>query len=105
MAQAQIDSIIVSDEEVENAVSSQIEFFISNIGSQERLEKYFGKSIQEIKDDMRNPIKEQLITEQMQQKIVEKIRITPSEVRSYSKRSPKTAFRICPTVTNYNRSF
>ena len=33
MAQAQIDSIIVSDEEVENAVSSQIEFFISNIGS------------------------------------------------------------------------
>ena len=54
MAQAQIDSIIVSDEEVENAVSSQIEFFISNIGSQERLEKYFGKSIQEIKDDMKN---------------------------------------------------
>ena len=89
MAQAQIDSIIVSDEEVENAVSSQIEFFISNIGSQERLEKYFGKSIQEIKDDMRNPIKEQLITEQMQQKIVEKIRITPSEVRSYFKKIPK----------------
>lgn len=72
MAQAQIDSIIVSDEEVENAVSSQIEFFISNIGSQERLEKYFGKSIQEIKDDMRNPIKEQLITEQMQQKTLKK---------------------------------
>ncbi|MFR7823976.1 MAG: SurA N-terminal domain-containing protein [Odoribacter splanchnicus] len=85
MAQAQIDSIIVSDEEVENAVSSQIEFFISNIGSQERLEKYFGKSIQEIKDDMRNPLKEQLITEQMQQKIVEKIRITPSEVKLFQK--------------------
>ena len=96
MAQAQIDSIIVSDEEVENAVSSQIEFFISNIGSQERLEKYFGKSIQEIKDDMRNPIKEQLITEQMQQKIVEKIRITPSEVRSYFKKIPKDSLPDMP---------
>lgn len=77
-------------------VSSQIEFFISNIGSQERLEKYFGKSIQEIKDDMRNPIKEQLITEQMQQKIVEKIRITPSEVRSYFKKIPKDSLPDMP---------
>ena len=71
-------------------------FFISNIGSQERLEKYFGKSIQEIKDDMRNPIKEQLITEQMQQKIVEKIRITPSEVRSYFKKIPKDSLPDMP---------
>ncbi len=96
MAQAQIDSISVSEEEVENALSGQIDYFISNIGSQERLEKYFGKSLQEIKDDMRSPMREKLITEQMQQKIVEKIRTTPSEIRNYFKKIPKDSLPDMP---------
>lgn len=96
MAQAQIDSISVTEEEVENAVSRQVEYFISNIGSQERLEAYFGKSLEEIKDDMRSPLREQLITEQMQQKIVEKIRLTPSEIRSYFKKIPKDSLPDMP---------
>lgn len=96
MAQAQVDSVSVTEEEVENALSGQIEYFISNIGSQERLEKYFGKSLQEIKDDMRSPMREKLITEQMQQKIVEKIRITPSEIRNYFKKIPKDSLPDMP---------
>ena len=96
LAQAQLDSISVTEDEVENAVANQIDFFISNIGSQERLEAYFGKSIQAIKDDMRGPIREKLITEQMQQKIVEKIRITPSEIRNYFKKLPKDSLPDMP---------
>lgn len=96
LAQAQIDSISVTEEQVENAVANRIEYFISNIGSQERLEAYFGKSLEEIKDDMRGPLRELLITEQMQQKIVEKIRITPSEVRSYFKRLSKDSLPEMP---------
>lgn len=96
LAQAQIDSISVTEEQVENAVANRIEYFISNIGSQERLEAYFGKSLEEIKDDMRGPLRELLITEQMQQKIVEKIRITPSEVRNYFKRLPKDSLPEMP---------
>lgn len=96
LAQAQLDSISVTEDEVENAVANQIDFFISNIGSQERLEAYFGKSIQDIKDDMRGPIREKLITEQMQQKIVEKIRITPSEIRNYFKKLPKDSLPDMP---------
>ena len=53
MAQAQVDSVSVTEDQVESAVESQIDYFISNIGSQEKLENYFGKSIEEIKDDMR----------------------------------------------------
>lgn len=96
LAQAQIDSISVTEEQVESAVANRIEYFISNIGSQERLEAYFGKSLEEIKDDMRGPLRELLITEQMQQKIVEKIRITPSEVRNYFKRLPKDSLPEMP---------
>ena len=96
MAQAAVDSITVSEDDVENALSGQIEHFINNIGSQERLEAYFGKSLQAIKDEMRNPMRERLITEEMQQKIVEKIRITPSEVRSYFKKIPKDSLPDMP---------
>ncbi|MEG0795673.1 MAG: peptidylprolyl isomerase [Odoribacter sp.] len=96
LAQAQIDSVTVTEDEVENAVSNQIENFISHIGSQERLEVYFGKPLQDIKDDMRKPIREQLVTEQMQQKIVDKIRLTPSEVRTYFKRIPKDSLPDMP---------
>lgn len=96
LAQAQVDSVTVTEDEVENAVSRQVEYFISNIGSQERLEAYFGKPLQDIRDDMRNPLREQLITEQMQQKIVEKIRLTPSEIRSYFKRIPKDSLPDMP---------
>lgn len=96
MAQAQIDSVFVTEDEVESAVSGQIDYFISNAGSQERLEGYFGKSLQEIKDEMRTPIREKLITEQMQQKIVEKIRLTPSEVRAFFKKIPKDSLPDIP---------
>lgn len=96
MAQAAVDSVTVSEDDVESALSSQIEHFISNIGSQERLEAYFGKSLQAIKDEMRSPMRERLITEEMQRKIVEKIRITPSEVRSYFKRIPKDSLPDMP---------
>lgn len=96
MAQAAVDSITVSEDDVENALSGQIDNFISNIGSQERLEAYWGKSLQAIKDELRNPMRERLITEEMQQKIVEKIRITPSEVRSYFKKIPKDSLPDMP---------
>ncbi len=102
MAQAAVDSITVSEDDVENALSGQIEHFINNIGSQERLEAYFGKSLQAIKDEMRNPMRERLITEEMQQKIVEKIRITPSEVRSYFKKILRSMFLSC--VGNFART-
>lgn len=96
MAQAVVDSVVVSEDDVENALSSQIENFINNIGSQERLEAYFGKSLQAIKDDMRSIMRERLTTEEMQRKIVEKIRITPSEVRNFFKRIPKDSLPDMP---------
>lgn len=96
LAQAQVDSISVTEDEVENAVSNQIDYFISNAGSQERLESFFGKTVQEIKDEMRSQIRERLITEQMQQKIVDKIRVTPSEVRSYFKKLPQDSLPDMP---------
>ena len=72
VAQAKIDSIEVTDTEVENALNSQLEQYVQHIGSRERLETYFGKSYEDIKNEMRTPLREQMITQRMQSKIVER---------------------------------
>lgn len=96
LAQAKVDSIAVTENEVESEVSSRVEYMIADIGSQERLEGFFGKSLEEIKNDMRTPMREQLVANRMQQHIVEKIRITPSEVKAYFKKLPKDSLPDMP---------
>lgn len=96
LAQAKLDSIIVTEAEVESEVNSRIQMFTANIGSKERLESYFGKSIEEIKSEMRGPVREKLITETMQQHIVDKIRSTPSEVKAFFRKLPKDSLPDMP---------
>ena len=96
VAQAKLDSVTITEAEVEAEVANRIDYLISNIGSRERLEAYFGKNLEEIKDEMRSPIREKLITENMQQKIVDKIRVTPSEVRTFFRKLPKDSLPDIP---------
>ncbi len=81
--QARIDSVIVSESEVEMELEGRLQYFISMIGSQEALEEYFGKSILKIKQDMRKAVGESILTRRMQGNITADVRVTPSEVRSY----------------------
>ena len=96
VAQAKIDSIEVTDTEVENALNSQLEQYVQHIGSRERLETYFGKSYEDIKNEMRNPLREQIITQRMQSKIVENVRVTPSEVRYFYRKFNKDSLPEVP---------
>lgn len=96
LAQSKVDSISVSETEVESEITSRIEYMVADIGSIERLESFFGKPMEEIKNDMRTPMREQLIANRMQQHIVEKIRVTPSEVKAYFKKLPKDSLPDMP---------
>ena len=81
--QAKIDSIEVTESQVELQLDSRLQYFINQIGSQEKLENYFNKTIFEIKDDFRDIIRDQLITQQMEDEITGSVTVTPSEVRQY----------------------
>jgi peptidyl-prolyl cis-trans isomerase SurA len=81
--QAKIDSIEVSESTVEMQLDSRLQYFTSMIGSVDALEQYFNKSIIEIKEDMRESVREQMITQQMQGTITADVAITPSEIRDY----------------------
>jgi len=86
--QAQKDSINVTEDEVEVAMESRIRNFIQQFGSKEVLEEVAGRSVFQLKEDFRILIKEQNLADEMQAKIVEKIKITPTEVRNYYNKIP-----------------
>ena len=96
VAQAKVDTVEVGEDEVEMALSNQLDGFIRDIGSQERLEAYFGKPLRSIRDAMRSQMRERLITERMREEIVSKIRITPSEVKSFYKSLSKDSLPDIP---------
>lgn len=96
LAQAKVDSIAVTDAEVERAVSGQIDNMISQIGSKERLEAYLGKKVDNIMSEWTPIIRERLITENMQQHIVKKIRITPSDIKMFYRRLSKDSLPQIP---------
>ena len=81
--QARLDSLKIDEGQVERQLDARLQYFIQQIGSKEKLEAYFHKSYLEIKEDFREPMREQMLTQQMQQKIIEDVKMTPREVRAY----------------------
>jgi len=89
LAEADLDTmIIVSDNQINQQMDRRMSYFIENIGSEKEVEKYFSKSINQLKAEMSETIKEQLKTEQMQAKIIAKVTATPSEVRQFFRQLP-----------------
>jgi peptidyl-prolyl cis-trans isomerase SurA len=89
MLQAQKDSILIGDDEIEGILDTRIRQAISSYGSKEMLEEIAGKTVYQIKEDNKEAIREQKLSEEMQSKIVNSIKITPAEVKAYYNRIPK----------------
>lgn len=86
--QAQVDSVVVTDSQVEDELGRRIDYFVQQIGSVEKLEEYYEKSILEIKDEFRRLIRDQMLSQQMQQTLAGEIKVTPSEVRAFFRKIP-----------------
>src|SRR5450755_4918245 len=87
--QAEKDSIPVTEEEIDAEIDQKIRYFISQYGSKEALEQIAGRSVYQMREEFRQPIKEQRMASGMRTKIVEGIKITPAEVQEYYNKIPK----------------
>jgi len=96
--QARLDSVEVSDSEVSNYVERYINRLISAIGSQEKVEEWYNKSLNALREDLRNNAKDQESVKRVQQKLVEKVKVTPSDVRSFYNRIPQDSLPYIPTT-------
>jgi len=96
--QAEIDSVIVTDEEVQRTVDQKLQEFIIRAGSQETLEGYFKKTLLEIKKDLLKPQKDAMISKKMEGEITGKVTITPSEVQKFYKQTPAAEIPLRPVA-------
>lgn len=88
LAKAEIDSIIVLDTEVEVSLNNKMQYFISQIGSEEKLEEYYGKSIEQFKEELKEQEKEQMTIQRMQGRITNDVSITPAKVKKFFNNIP-----------------
>lgn len=89
VAKAEIDSVIVEETQVNAQLDRRMQYFIQQFGSVDKLEKTLGKSVPQLKESLREQIKEQLILQKMQGEITANIKITPNQVRKYFSKMPK----------------
>lgn len=83
LAQAQKDSLEVTEGQIDQEMDRRIKYYISQFGSEERFVQFYGKSIEDFKADLRDNIRDILKSQQMQSKITGDITVTPNDVRSY----------------------
>ena len=96
--QAKLDSVDISDSEVSGVVERYINLYISQSGSQEKLEEYRNKSINAIRDEIRNSLKENEAIRRVKEGLVKNLKITPSEVRTFYNRIPQDSLPYIPTT-------
>lgn len=87
--QAEIDSLPITDEEVNDKMDNNLRFFERQMNNRASLEKYLGMSIAEYKKQLFSKVKSQMLLEKMEQKIQSEIKITPNEVKTYYSKLPK----------------
>ena len=95
--QAELDSIEVSDQEVLGQLERQVNWYIDQIGSKEKMEEYFNKTSTQIREMLRENIRNGLIVQKMQQEIRGDIKIVPADVRRYFKDLPQDSIPYIPT--------
>lgn len=93
--QAEVDSIEVTDDEVNREMDNRIRYMISAYGSQENLERQMRKSLSEIKDYFKDVIRDNIMISQIEQKLTGTLSVTPQEVVDFYNSIPKDSL---PTI-------
>jgi peptidyl-prolyl cis-trans isomerase SurA len=89
VAEAEQDTlIIVTDNQINQQLDARIQYFIQHLGSEKEVETYFKKPIVQLKAELKDVIKNEILSSQMKNKIIENVKVTPSEVRYYFKNIP-----------------
>ncbi len=86
--QAEIDSLAITEDEVNDRIDNNIRFFERQMNSRANIERYLGMTVAEYKKQIYPKVRAQMLRDKMQQKVQSEIKITPKEVRDYYNRIP-----------------
>ncbi len=95
--QAAIDSISVTDSEVGATVDERINEWVMTAGSKEKLEEYMNMPMVQIREEMTQRYRDEMIVARMRQKLTENVKVNPAEVRRYFRDMPQDSLPMVPT--------
>ena len=95
--QAEIDSLVVDDGQVNDELERRLRYYIQQFGSQQKLEEFYDKSIDEFKNELREPLRLEMLSQQAQGKIVENVKITPNETKDFFNGIKPDSLPLIPT--------
>lgn len=81
--QAELDSVTVSDGQIEGELDQRMRYYVAQAGSEKKLEEFMGKSIAELKADYKEDLRKILLAKTMQGKITQEVKVTPADVRAF----------------------
>jgi peptidyl-prolyl cis-trans isomerase SurA len=93
---AEVDSLEVTEDEINDAIDQRIEYFVSQIGSEKKLEEYFKKTISQIRDEFQTIFKEQRLAQRMESKITSNTKVTPQDVLKFYNNIPEDSLPVFP---------
>lgn len=88
----------ITDDQVDQQLDQRIQQMVQRVGSESRLEEMYGRSILQIKSELREDFREQLLAQQLQQTKLRDVDITPSEVRTWFERIPADSLPELPEI-------
>ncbi len=95
--QAELDSVVANENTVNTQVEMRLNYFITQIGSKEKMEEYFRKPMAEIREDMYELVHNQMVIQQMQQELVSGLKSTPAEIAKFYEQLPTDSIPLIPT--------
>jgi peptidyl-prolyl cis-trans isomerase SurA len=95
--QAEIDSLVVNDDQVNSELDRRLRYYIQQFGSQQKLEEFYDKSLDEFKNELREPLRLELLSQQAQGKIVENVKMTPNETKDFFSSLKPDSIPVIPT--------
>lgn len=94
--QAVIDTVTVEDATVAKEVNARINYFVESLGSKEKVEEYFRKSIPEIREQYMEIMKNQYIVQHVKENLTKNVKSTPADVRKYYESLDKDSIPYVP---------
>lgn len=96
LAKAEIDSVVVEEKAVDVQLDSRMQYMIQQFGSEKNIVEAYGKSLDLLKSELRQQVKDQAIVQKMQQKITTDVKVTPRDVKKFFDGIPKDSLPFMP---------
>ncbi len=97
LAKAEIDSVTIDDQMVDDQLDRRMSYMIQAIGSREKLEAYYKKSIDQFKIELKKEVRDQMLIQKVQESISKNTKVTPSEVKRFFHDIPKDSLPFFST--------